>query len=316
MGKTDRRNPVRCESSESTTTVFEFDERFPDDAACLNELVSMLYPDGINCPTCGKVTKHHRMKARPAYTCQFCGHMEYPMAGTIFEGSSTSLKLWFYGMYLMTSTRGGISAKRLERELGVSYPTAWRMFNKIRSLMEQDDLALDGTVEMDESYFGGKDKWKHESKKPRIGRGPVSKTTVLGMAQRGRNGRTGTVVAKVADGSGAKELLPHAKAKILPDSTVYTDEFRAYDSLGAKRYFHDRVNHTQKVYVSGDVRTNTIEGFWATVKRGIGGTYHAVSTKHLQSYLDEYAWRYNNRDADSGMFTALLRLIAKRPKAA
>ncbi len=144
MGKTNRNQPKRAHSSESTTTVFEFDARFPDDAACLEELVSMLYPDGIYCPTCRKVTRHHRMAKRPAFSCQFCGHYEYPMAGTIFEGSSTSLKLWFYGMYLMTSTRGGISAKQLERELGVSYPTAWRMFNKIRSLMDQDDDPIGG----------------------------------------------------------------------------------------------------------------------------------------------------------------------------
>src|SRR5579872_4799258 len=145
MGKTNRNDPIRCGSSESTMSLMEFERRYPDDAACLDELVGMLYPDGIHCPKCVKITKHHRMKARTAYSCQFCGHMEYPLAGTIFEGSSTSLKLWFYAMYLMTSTRGGISAKRLEREVGVSYPTAWRMFNKIRSLMDQSDLLFDGT---------------------------------------------------------------------------------------------------------------------------------------------------------------------------
>lgn len=312
MGKTNRNEPVRCESSESTTTLFEFDQRFPDDAACLDELVRMLYPDGIHCPTCGRVTKHHRMKARPAYTCQFCGHMEYPMAGTIFEGSSTSLKLWFYGMYLMTSTRGGISAKQLERELGVSYPTAWRMFNKIRSLMEQPDV-LEGTVEMDEAYWGGKEKWKHASN--RSGRrGPGGKTPVLGMAQRGTSGKRGKVIAKVANAADIADPTPHVMAKVLPRSAVYTDEAGNYQPLRGRGYFHERVNHRQKVYVSGTVHTNTIEGFWATVKRGIGGTYHSVSTKHLQSYLDEYAWRYNNRDADDGMFTALLRLIAKRPR--
>jgi transposase len=309
-GKTDRNNPRNAASSDATTTVFDFERRFPDDAACLEELVRMLYPDGIFCPNCEKVTKHHRLAARPAYVCS-CGHMEYPMKGTIFEGSSTSLKLWFYGIFLMASTRCGISAKQLEREVGVSYPTALRMFRQIRSLLGQDDELLSGTVEMDESYFGGKDKWKHESKRPHIGTGGITKTTVFGIAQRGSRGSSGKVSVKVADGSRATDLLPFATKKVLPASTVYTDEFRSYNALEGMGYEHSRVNHSQSVYVSGDVHTNTIEGFWATVKRGIGGTYHSVSTEHLQSYLDEYAFRYNHRDAPGGMFDAFMGRIEK-----
>src|SRR5438093_7225089 len=127
MSKVDRNTPKRSKASEALCTRFEWDALFPDDAACLDYLIRRLYPDGIFCPKCAKVTKHHRVKSRPAYSCQFCGHYEYPMRGTIFEGSSTSLKLWFYGMFLMASTRCGISAKQLERELGVSYPTEHRM---------------------------------------------------------------------------------------------------------------------------------------------------------------------------------------------
>lgn len=137
MAKTNRNNPKNAKSSEATTTLFDFERRFPDDASCLETLVGMLYPDGIHCPTCEKVTKHHRVRSRTCYECQFCGHQEYPMKGTIFEGSSTSLRLWFYAMYLMASTRCGISAKQLEREIGVSYPTAHRMFKQIRSLLSQ-----------------------------------------------------------------------------------------------------------------------------------------------------------------------------------
>jgi transposase len=312
MGKTNRNQPKRAASSESRFTAFELAHEFPDDAACLDYLVTKLYPNGIFCPKCNKVTRHHRITKRPAYACQFCGHQEHPMKGTIFEGSSTSLKLWFEAIYLMASTRCGISAKQLEREVGVTYPTAWRMFNKIRSLLDQDDVLLGGTVEMDEAYWGGKDKWKHESKKAHAGRGPVSKTTMFGMVQRGASGRSGKIVVKVADGSKEADLMPHTKAKVLPESTVYTDEWSAYSKLPEMGYWHDRVHHRQNVYVSGDVHTNTIEGFWATVKRGIGGTYHSVSTKHLQSYLDEYAFRYNNRDATGrGMFDAFLSRIEK-----
>src|SRR6266540_2431172 len=155
MSKVSRNNPKRSKASEARFSIFEFDWEFPDDAACLDYLTSKLYPDGIFCPKCGRVTKHHRVKARPAYSCQFCGHYEYPMAGTIFQDSATSLRLWFYGIYLMASTRCGISAKQLERELGITYKTAWRMFNKIRSLLTQDGGSFAGTIEADEAYIGG-----------------------------------------------------------------------------------------------------------------------------------------------------------------
>src|SRR5688572_4756430 len=147
MSRTDRNNPKRSKASESRYTLMEFDRDFPDDTACLEWLVGYLYPDGIYCPKCQKVTKHHRVKARTSYSCQFCGHHEHPMRGTIFEDSATSLKLWFYAIFLMSQTRCGISAKQLERELGVTYKTAWRMFNKIRSMLTQDEDPFSGHVE-------------------------------------------------------------------------------------------------------------------------------------------------------------------------
>lgn len=155
MSKVDRNNPKRSKASDSPITFYEFIKQYPDDAACLDILVEKLYPNGIHCPTCEKVTKHHRDKARPSYCCQYCGHREHPMVGTIFENSATSLQLWFYAIFLMSSTRCGISAKQLERELGVTYKTAWRMFHKIRTLLEQGDPLLGGTVEADEAYVGG-----------------------------------------------------------------------------------------------------------------------------------------------------------------
>src|SRR6266571_6791310 len=277
MGKTKRNDPQNAHSSEATATLFEFEQRFPDDASCLDWLVGHFYPNGkdglVPCPKCERETKHYRVKNRTCYECQFCGHQEYPMRGTIFEGSSTSLRLWFHAMYLMASTRCGISAKQLEREIGVSYPTAWRMFRQIRSMLDQDDLTLGGTVEMDESFFGGKDKWKHEVKRPHIGTGNVSKTTVVGMLQRSEGSTSGKVIAKVTDGSRASDLIPHAKSRVLPEATIYTDEYRSYRTLAGLGYDHQRVNHKQGVYVDGNVHTNTIEGFWATVKRGLGGNY-------------------------------------------
>src|ERR671922_111639 len=155
MSKSDRNNPKRSTASESRYSIFEFEREFPDDRACLDWLVAHRYPDGIYCPTCEKVTKHHRENKRPSYACQFCGHREHPMVGTIFENSATSLRLWFYAIYLMASTRCGISAKHLERELGVTYKTAWRMFNKIRNqLMAEDTEPLAGAVGADETIDG------------------------------------------------------------------------------------------------------------------------------------------------------------------
>src|SRR5438105_11036704 len=235
MSKVDRKNPKRSVASESRCTRFEWDRIFPDDAACLNYLVDRLYPDGIYCPKCEKVTRHHRENGRPSYECQFCGHHEHPMVGTIFQDSATSLKLWFDAIYLMASTRCGISAKQLERELGVTYKTAWRMFNKIRSLLGQDGQLLSGTVEADEAYIGPTPKWMHESDSRRKlkGRGVASiKTPVLGMAQRGSDGGNGKVVAKVVGGVGEADLMPHLRKRVLPASVVYTDEWKSYNQLG------------------------------------------------------------------------------------
>ena len=311
MARVNRNQPRKAGGSEAKYTIFDFDAEFPDDRACLDYLVTVLYPDGIFCPTCNKVTKHHRENGRPSYACQYCGHHEHPLKGTIFEGSPTSLKLWFYGMFLMASTRCGISAKQLERELGVTYKTAWRMFNKIRSLLDQDGEMFDGTVEIDEAYYGGQAKWRSAARSKAAGvhgRGIHDKTPIVGMAQRGKDGRSGKVVAKVTDTKmSAGEFRSNVAVKVLPGSTVYTDDAWANQGLDQRGYPHKRVNHSQKVYVSGDVHINTIEGFWALLKRGIGGVYHSVSTQHLQSYLDEYAFRYNNRDRDGrGMFSAFM----------
>jgi transposase-like protein len=280
-------------------SVRDFDNEFPNDSACLAYICEQRYPGGMaNCGKCGKVTKHHRVGNRTAYACQSCGKHIYPLAGTIFEKSTTSLKTWFYAMYLMGSTRCGISAKQIQRETGVTYKTAWRMFKQIRQLLSED-LQLEGsTVEVDEMFHGGSRRtssWRE------------NKVPVVGMVERG-----GRVVARVASNVKKETLHGIVKQYVVPASIVFTDDFVSYDGLQNLGYTHRRIRHSERIYVSGDVHTNTIEGFWSTVKRGIGGVYHNVSAKYLQTYLNEYSFRYNRRHQGNMLFKRILEQVSLR----
>jgi transposase len=209
----------------------------------------------------------------------------HPTAGTIFHGSATSLHLWFYAMYLMTSTRCALSAKHLERELGVTYKTAWRMANLIRNklMVEDGDEPLSGEVEADETFIGGKPRAaeqraaKREAQQyPRQRRAYTRKpkAAVFGAVERG-----GRVRATVVPDSSAVVLGGKLREFVLPAARLITDEWAGYNEVGSEFDRHDRINHGSKVYVSGDVHTNTIEGFFANLKRGISGNYHSVSRK-------------------------------------
>jgi transposase len=284
-------------------TLKDFQKQFPDDATCLEWLKNRLYPDGIFCDACQAITKHHRVKSRPSYSCDHCGHHVHPTADTIFHKSPTSLTTWFYAVYLMASTRCGISAKQIQRETGVTYKTAWRMFKQIRSMLTDEASGPIGgfgrKVEMDETYYGSRSQGKR-------GRG-TDKTPVVGMVQ-----RKGQVRAYVAADVKADTLRGLIKEHVLPRTTVFTDDFKSYNGLGARGYTHQRINHSERVYVNGDVHTNTIEGFWSLIKRGIGGVYHNVGRHYLQTYLNEYSFRYNRRFDVQPMFVSFLHQIEKR----
>ena len=287
-------------------TVNHFNAEFPDDDACLEYVKEQRWPNGMaSCEKCKKDTKHHRVTGRTAYACDYCGTHIYPLAGTIFEKTTTSLRLWFYAMYLMGSTRCGISAKQIQREIGVTYKTAWRMFKQIRSLLSDGDLRLEGpAVEVDETYFGG----KRKGGTGRPMRGDKTKTPILGIVE-----RKGRVVAKTIEVVDAATLTGNIRGHVLPESTVYTDELNAYNTVSKGRmYDHRRIHHSSKVYVVGDIHTNSVEGFWSLIKRGIGGVYHAVSQKYLQTYLDEYSYRYNRRDQGNLIFKSILGEVSKR----
>jgi len=287
---------------------------FPDDETCLVWLWNTRYNLGDNeahCARCEEIRPFKRYAAkqqRQDWTCTACGLHVHPTAGTIFHKSSTSLHLWFYAMYLMTSTRCGISAKQLERELGVTYKTAWRMFTLIRNeLMGQDDdPPLAGVVEMDETYVGGKPRAedRREFAKAANARSAASKwgienkVQVFGAVERG-----GRVTAHVVPSRRKATLMAHVVRRVESTAVVHTDTAHAYGSLAQE---HHTVNHHERVFVAGDVHTQTIDGFWSLVKRGIGGTHHAVSPKWLQGYLNEYVWRYNHRDDGRAMFLSLI----------
>jgi transposase-like protein len=287
-------------------TIEDFNREFPNDDACLSYVAEERFPGGVaKCQKCDKERKHYRVTGRTAYACDHCGNHIYPLAGTIFEKTTTSLRLWFYAMYLMGSTRCGISAKQIQREIGVTYKTAWRMFRQIRTLMSED-LRLEGpSVEADETYMGGRRKG---SKGGRPMRGDKVKTPVLGIVE-----RRGRVIAKTIESVNAENLVGNVRKYVLPQSTVYTDELNAYNTTpSGRQYNHRRINHSAGVYVMGDIHTNSVEGFWSLIKRGIGGTYHAVSQKFLQSYLDEYSFRYNRRDQGNLIFKSILEQVSER----
>jgi len=289
-------------------TLKDFQRQFPNDTVCLEWLRNRLYPEGIYCEKCEAVTKHHRVVSRPSYSCDRCGHHVHPTAGTIFHKSPTPLTTWFYAIYLMAQTRCGISAKQIQRETGVTYKTAWRMFKQIRSMLEEDATPLGGKgkgVEIDETYYGGKR--KRGTGRPM--RGDKTKMPVIGIVE--RKGRVKALA--IPDVSGAT-MLPLIKQYVLPQSIVYTDELRSYHGIShmTAGYAHKRIHHSSNVYVVGDIHTNTVEGLWSLINRGIGGVYHSISQKYLQTYLNEYTFRYNRRFDEQPMFTSFLGQIEKK----
>jgi transposase-like protein len=281
-------------------TIKEFNTQFPDDDTCLEFVFQARYPRGVYCPKCQRVTKHYHRAGAKFYDCGFCGSTVSPMDGTIFHKSPTPLRSWFYAMFLISSTRCGISAKQLERELGVTYKTAWRMFKQIRSLMDEKSKPMNGHIEVDETYIGGK-----HSGPP--GRGAEGKTPVVGLIHR-EQGQVSTTVTKDVK---ARTIMPIIWNNVprTTENTIHTDEFTTYNYVRKLGYSHGVVQHGKGEYAVGINHVNTVEGFWSLVKRGINGVYHAVSPKYLQTYLNEYQFRYNHRKSATPMFSLMMNQV-------
>ncbi|MGE3150955.1 MAG: IS1595 family transposase [Pseudorhodoplanes sp.] len=285
-------------------TLRQFQDRFPTEDACLDHLFQVRYGQDFNCPKCERPAKYSRVKARRSYQCQWCAHQVYPTAGTPFDRTRTSLRDWFYVMFLFTTTRNGVAAKRVQREIGVTYKTAWRMCHEVRKYMGQidgdDPLGGVGVVEIDETFVGG-------VLKGRKGVFLANKTVVLGIVERG-----GELTTRVVSDNRRISLEREIVATVLRGTEVHTDSLKSYGHLWRLGYRHHQVNHDAGEYVSpSGVHTQTIEGFWAMLKRAINGTHIHVSGKHLPKYLAEFEYRWNMRQAPHLMLDRLLFSFAR-----
>lgn len=280
-------------------TIKQFLETYPDDDACLAHLFETRYGKEPVCPKCGQIGTFHKLKKLPAYTCN-CGHHIHPMAGTPFERSRTPLQTWFFVMFLFCASRNGVSAKEIQRQIGCTYKTAWRIGHQIRKYMGwvDGDRQLGGqggpVVEVDKTFIGGYD---------RIGKD--DKHVVLGMIERG-----GEVLARAIKSRQARHVIPEIRDWVLPNTRVASDSAPLFKML-AEDFDHAVVDHSKKEWVRGDVHTNTIEAFWGVLKRGINGTYVWVSAKHLQNYLWEFEYRHNLRKEPWLMFQLLLQAFPR-----
>lgn len=265
-------------------------EYFKDNDTCKKFLIEQRWNDGdFICPYC----KHHHCykRADGLFRCPKCRNNFSVLVRTIFENTKISLVKWFMAMYLVSSHKKGISSHQLARDIEVTQKTAWYILHKIRSLYgKNDSIELSDDVECDEAYIGGQEKYKHESKKTvgTQGRYLKTKAPVFGMVQ-----RSGNVVAVKTEDTKGKTLMSIIRQFVKPNSRIYTDEYIGYNTLTESEYTHAVVNHGAKQYVDSDNYTNTIEGFWAQLKRMIFGIYHSVSSKYLQRYVDEAVFRYN-----------------------
>jgi len=275
-------------------TVQEFFKAYSSDDACLAHLFNVRFGQGHTCPKCERSAKWYNTSGNAFYSCQWCGHHIHPRAGTLFEDSRTSLQSWFYAIYLFTTSRHGVSAKELQRQLGVTYKTAWRMGHQIRMHMAEvdGDSLLDGEVEIDETFIGGYRKG---------GQGGKGKTVLFGMLD-----RDGDVVTKVVEDRTLATLYPIITQNVKIGTLIHTDEHRAYQSLGTSGYYHETVNHSAKEYVRGNCHTNTIESYWSRLKLSIRGTHVHVSGKHLAKYAGEFEYRFNRRKRPGSMLSDLL----------
>lgn len=297
-----------AESSSSNVQAFSvrgFFARFPNDETCLEHIMQVRFGLRHPCDKCLAFATFHRLAERRAYSCAACGHHVYPCAGTIFQDSRTSLQSWFYAIYLFVATRHGVSGKELQRTLGVTYKTAWRIGQKIRDLMAKADgfEMLQGHVEVDEAYVGGHRPGKR-------GRGAAGKTIVMGLHERG-----GKMHAEAIPNVSKATLKGVVTRTIEAGSIVSTDELVSYDLLTDDGFKHGQVNHSAKEWAYYDYRhdathhTNNVENFWRLFNNSVRSTHIHVSPQHMDRYLGEFTFRLNHRQMRNAMFDLLIAAV-------
>lgn len=292
-------------AKENKYSIRDLKKDYPNDGACLDFLFDTLHTRECSCGgTYNPLFKpmNGKLQGRRQYQCSKCRFQIAPTAGTIFHKSDTPMTLWFHAIFVFSNAKSGISAKQLERELGVTYKTAWRMLSLIRKALTQSTDKLSGDVETDAAYFGGRRSAGGNNKN--LGEAVAAKAIVMGAVARG-----GSMRVKMVNDGTAKTHGDFLEEHIEKEGTrLMTDRSNRYDSV-AKGYDRHMVFHRIHEFAKGDVHVNNIESFWAHVKRSIKGTHKVISKKHLQSYLDGFVFHYNNRDNDRERFSALFGMI-------
>lgn len=281
-----------------------------DKTSCREFLEKYRWQGDPVCPHCGDRDKHYKLKSRGEfqglYKCKCCRKRFTVLIGTMFEGSNVPLVKWFYAIYIFLSHKKGISSVQLSKDIGVTQKTAWFMLNRIRhNCKGKIPIDFDGETQIDETYVGGKNK---NRVKKNQGRSLKTKTPVVGLIS---NGKAYTIVVP---NTGGKVLKTIVRTLVKQGSTIVTDGWKGYNGLSSE-YIHKVIEHSNGVYVKDGFHTNSIEGFWSHLKRGIIGVYHLVSPKHLSKYCDEFEFRYNTRDMSDGLrFTMFIATSYKRLK--
>lgn len=291
-------------------TLIEFYNKFPDEQSCIDYLEKSRWGDIVVSPF-DSTSKVYKCKGN-RYKCKNTGKYFNVRTGTIFENSKVSLRKWLLASYFIADMKRGVSSIQLSKLIGVTQKTAWFMIQRIQNCfnIEIEEPCLEGEIEVDETYVGGKNKNKHSSKKVKNaqGRSLKDKTPVFGMVQ-----REGFVVAYVVTDTKGKTLLPLIYETVHTNSIIYSDEWYAYNGIDKEKFDHQKVYHKKGAYVIGRRSTNTIEGYWSHLKRMISGTHFWVSRKHLQRYVDCESFRYNTKHlSESERFDVLLQNIHRR----